>query len=220
MYANLDDKFSWRILCAFLLIVAANAIAGYKQQKWALLSETTQKRIYPEIKLKGKWFAECHKIGDGTYVEDTLLFSRNNAWTRDQHIFSDRDCLMDGLEEIRSFSGNYEITGLERVANHDLYKIDFIINRFFETPVAQATALKFNETHYCNRDDWQIGEKKEVTGHPCRGQSISRGQRTYDVMVKDNKKIYFGNPEFSNLMADKNQRPKAIDKSVEFLYQF
>ena len=54
MYGNSDDQFNWRIVFAFLLIVAANGIAGYTEQKRVLQTEISPKKIHADIKLTRK----------------------------------------------------------------------------------------------------------------------------------------------------------------------
>lgn len=199
------------ILAAVLLALTASAETSSDTNRNTDPSKNSQ------VDITGKWAAACRKGPSGMFVEETYIFGKDLSYAREQRRYRDKDCAKDALNEIRAFAGSFAIVGTAKDIAPDARKIDFTVDHVFETATGAAALKEFRESGLCNIVDWKQGERRDVTGLLCRGETIPAGTVIYDVVERTGDKLYFGADSYFASTDERKHRPARIDKKVTFV---
>lgn len=169
-----------------------------------------------ELNLSGKWSAPCRDISGGKWIEETFDFARGDHFRREQKIYTEKACPILGLYESRSYAGYYKL-GIPVKDDPGVKSLDFTITEVSATAYGDKAVEEFNKSKLCKMTDWKQGQKRDITGFLCKGETVPAGTVVYDAVLREGDKLYFGDKSYFRDSSNIKARPTSVDRDTVFL---
>ena len=104
--------------------------------------------------------------------------------------------------------------------------INFIYDKIFLSLHKEISVADFNARKVCGFDNWQLGERKEITGLKCalfnvnsEAQIPRAAQRRYGLYLVTEDTLYYGQLNQTYDGSTPSRRPQQINHSTEYIFQ-
>lgn len=160
----------------------------------------------------GLWNTTCERglLKKQIYVNDFV--------STEEYFHQDANC--SDLSFIFTTDGYVEFPANEKNF------INFVYDKIFLSLHREVSVNDFNARKVCDFDNWQLSEKKEITGLKCalfnvnsEAQIPSAGQRRYGLYSVIEDKLYYGQLNQTYDGSTPARRPQQINRSTEYTFQ-
>lgn len=160
----------------------------------------------------GLWKTNCERglLKKQVYVNDFV--------TTEEFFHQDANC--SDLSFVFTTDGFVEFPANEKKF------INFVYDKIFLSLHKEVSVNDFNERKVCGFENWQLGERKEITGLKCalfnvnsEAQIPRAGQRRYGLYLVTEDTLYYGQLNQAYDGSTPARRPQQINRATKYIFQ-